>query len=252
MRNRACKTLFTAVALLSSAGHGRAQCPFGWLPGEEFGIRGTPPFVDALTVHNGELVAGGTFSTAGDIGVNKIARWNGTNWARLGNGIPGLNRHVDALAVFNGELIAAGRFSQAGTVSAANIAKWDGTSWAPLGSGTAGGGTYFGVEALTIFKGELIGGGHFTFAGGVNANNIARWNGTNWAALGDGIGQLGGSDWVVALAIYNDELIAGGRFTSAGSGPASRIARWDGTTWAPLGSGVNVDGVFALTIFEDQ
>jgi hypothetical protein len=35
-----------------------------------------------------------------------------------------------------------------------------------------------------------------------------------------------GGGYVYALAIYNDELIAGGRFTSAGGQPANHIARW--------------------------
>ena len=36
-----------------------------------------------------------------------------------------------------------------------------------------------------------------------------------------------------------DALYAGGLFTSAGGAAADRVARWDGTTWAALGGGVN-------------
>ena len=39
------------------------------------------------------------------------------------------------------------------------------------------------------------------------------------------------------------DVYVGGRFTMAGGVPASRIARWDGTTWHALGSGVNDDVV---------
>ncbi|MFN9275179.1 MAG: hypothetical protein ACK6D2_05535, partial [Planctomycetota bacterium] len=36
----------------------------------------------------------------------------------------------------------------------------------------------------------------------------------------------------------NGDLVAGGAFTIAGGNPASRIARWDGSAWWPLGAGV--------------
>ena len=48
-------------------------------------------------------------------------------------------------------------------------------------------------------------GGNFNFAGEVFANNIAKWDGANWSALGSGI-----SSSVYALTVYDGELIAGG------------------------------------------
>ncbi len=36
----------------------------------------------------------------------------------------------------------------------------------------------------------------------------------------------------------------------AGGAPASYIAKWDGATWMPLGSGLN-DSVYALGVFTD-
>jgi hypothetical protein len=60
---------------------------------------------------------------------------------------------------------------------------------------------------------------------------------------------------VNALTVFNDgtgsALYAGGAFTSAGgvTGTA-RIAKWNGTTWSPLGTGVS-GSVRALTGFND-
>ena len=34
--------------------------------------------VEALTVFNGELIAGGIFTTAGSASANRIARWDGS------------------------------------------------------------------------------------------------------------------------------------------------------------------------------
>ena len=40
--------------------------------------------VSALTVYNGELIAGGDFTTAGGVTCNYIARWNGSDLAAAG------------------------------------------------------------------------------------------------------------------------------------------------------------------------
>ena len=43
---------------------------------------------------------------------------------------------------------------------------------------------------------------------------------------------------VVALALAGQELFVGGRFLLAGGQPANCVARWDGTNWHSLGSGL--------------
>jgi len=198
-----------------------------------------PGDVHALTVYNGELIAGGYFDTAGGVPSNSIARWNGTTWQPLGSGM--IYDEVYALTVYNGELIAGGSFSTAGGVPANSIARWNGTSWQPLGNGVNG-----DVYALSVYEGELIVGGAFYTAGTLSASNIARWNGTSWQPLGNGVN--GNRSFVYALSVYEGELIVGGWFNTAGTLSASNIARWNGTSWQPLGNGVNSD-VYALSVY---
>ena len=45
-------------------------------------------------------------------------------------------------------------------------------------------------------------------------------------------------------------LYVGGDFTTAGGVAANHIAKWDGSSWSPLGSGMNFV-VRALTVFDD-
>jgi hypothetical protein len=89
---------------------------------------------------------------------------------------------------------------------------------------------------------DLYAGGGFTTAGGVAANYIAKWDGSNWSPLGSGMDAYGG---VYALAISGSDLYAGGEFTTAGGSPATNIAKWNGNSWSPLGSGMNAY-VYAL------
>lgn len=44
---------------------------------------------------------------------------------------------------------------------------------------------------------------------------------------------------VYAIAVSGSDVYAGGVFVEAGGVPANRIARWDGSSWHALGSGVN-------------
>jgi hypothetical protein len=46
-------------------------------------------------------------------------------------------------------------------------------------------------------------------------------------------------------------LIAGGGFASAGGVACNCIARWDGSAWQPLGSGMNNE-VYALTVYNGE
>jgi hypothetical protein len=81
--------------------------------------------VHALSVYNGELIAGGWFFQAGGVTVNLIARWNGTAWAALsGPSGTGVNDTVAALSPYNGELIAGGGFTIAGGIPSFRIGRY--------------------------------------------------------------------------------------------------------------------------------
>jgi hypothetical protein len=90
------------------------------------------------------------------------------------------------------------------------------------------------VQKIAVSGSDVYAGGWFTTAGGEPANYIAKWDGTNWSALGSGM-----NNYVYALAIAGSEIYASGYFTTAGEVPANYIAKWDGANWSALGSGLN-------------
>ena len=207
--------------------------------------------VFALAVSGGTVYAGGEFTTAGGNPANSIAQWNGTNWSPLGSGISGGYEYgpiVYALAVSGSTVYAGGYFATAGGIKATNIAQWNGSSWSALGSGISSEDPDYyipWVSALAVSGGTLYAGGVFTTAGGSAANNIAKWNGSSWSALGSGMsgaGSDGEGPWVEALAVSGGTLYAGGDFTTAGGNPANYIAQWNGSSWSPLGSGITGAG----------
>jgi trimeric autotransporter adhesin len=200
--------------------------------------------VHALCVYNGEVIIAGQFTTAGGAPANRIARWNGSIWQPLGQGLDGV---VYTLAVYNGELIAGGSFSASAGVPMPYVARWNGSVWQSLPNGPDA-----NVGALCIHNGLLIAGGGFTSVGGQPAGRVASWDGTTWQPLGAGAGGISPGG-VGELVSWNGKIIAGGWFATAGGIPAQGIASWDGSTWSPVGSGAlgpyPFDSVDALGVF---
>ncbi|MCW5551522.1 MAG: hypothetical protein KIS67_05070 [Verrucomicrobiae bacterium] len=194
--------------------------------------------VSALAVYNGELYAGGYFENAGGHPASYIARWNGDTWNAVGAGTDGF---VGVLAVAGGNLYAGGEFTSAGGSPAKYLAKWNGSSWSQVGSGLDDLPVGYGfVAALAASGGDLYVGGAFATTGGNPATNIAKWNGSDWSAVGNGTGfhdELDENPGVLALAVSGSQVVAGGRFTSVDGVSANGVARWDGSSWSALGSG---------------
>jgi hypothetical protein len=215
------------------------------------------------------LVARGTFALAGVGRVNGIAAWDGVAWRPLADGFtpipPASAVPEGALATWDPDgngpqparLIAGGGFSHAGSTLVNGIAQWNGSAWLPLGTGVVNGAVSGEVRAIASWDPDgagpvlprLIAGGVFTSASGTPASNIAWWDGQSWRALGAGMNGA-----VHALTTWDpdgpgplgEQLIAGGAFSTAGGVTANRLARWDGSTWQPLSSGLTFGTTGAL------
>jgi len=191
----------------------------------------------ALTTFDGRVIAGGSFANAGGAPANGVAAWDEAtgSWSALGDGIFGSVRALLVADDGSGSaLYAGGEFDKAGSTAASGVARWNGTTWTALGSGLCCG----GVSALALYDGAIHAGGTIDSTGDEPVNGIARWNRVTetWSSLGDGV--VGGRPTnVLALAVWNGELVAGGDFQRAGSVTTSHLARWNGSTWSDFGAG---------------
>jgi hypothetical protein len=185
------------------------------------------------------LYAAGDFTNAGGIAVANIARWDGTDWSALGGGLSNgdFAAWAWALAVNGTNLYAGGFFTEAGGVTANCIARWNGANWSALGSGVDDRDYLPQVTALAVSGSDLYVGGAFTQAGNGSAAHVARWNGANWSAVGDGVDRYFGDIPVTALAVSGTRLIVGGRFVSASGVSANKLAEWNGGSWTELAGG---------------
>jgi hypothetical protein len=180
--------------------------------------------VFTMVHYNGELYIGGNFNQPD--GLNNIARWDGQNWNSVGNGFVGGLADVVDMEVYHGELYAAGTFTYDNGANPGNyIARWDGQQWHDVGGGVIGiNGTGNGqIHDLCVFNNELYAGGVFRYAGGIAAEYIAKWDGTQWCSLGSDLDAP-----VSCLDIHNSELYVGGGFGSIDGDSIQFIAKWIG------------------------
>ena len=133
------------------------------------------------------------------------------NWATTYAPFSAGVRH---LAAANGELVADG--------STENISRWNGSSWQSMAGGMNG-----KVLALTAYNGAVVAGGDFT----APYSHIAWWDGSRWHSVGSG---MNGS--VNQFTEFDGDLVAAGSFTTAGGNACPYIARWNLSTWQPLGN----------------
>jgi len=220
-------------------------------------------------------------SSGGNMAASTIVRWTppsgpiavpplllepGTSchprWLTAFGGIPGTSDTVHALAVFDDgdgpALYAAGQFTAAGGAPANHVARWDGERWEALGAGMDSDWVLSTtVCALAVYDDgtgpSLYAAGRFDRADGLTVNHIARWNGSSWTAVGGGIHFDG---LVNVLAVYDDgsgeQLYAGGSFAGAGGVTSNHIARWNGSSWASVGGGIDPFAeVRALAVYDD-
>jgi trimeric autotransporter adhesin len=250
-------SVFLQLALVASAlfASATAQC-VDWTPG--YHLRGVDGNVYASAVfddgsgHGPELYVGGDFQAAGDVAARHIARWNGTRWAAVGDGIEGA---VYSLLVWNdgsGEKLWAGSYLLP-THSVSNVlASWNGSTWTPAASGAMAYGPLYALASYDDGSGPaLYIGTRITTITGVTLPNeqaLARYDGATWSMVGGGLTSNGFYVTAVqALHVYDDgsgpRLFAGGGgLRTVLTGASGPVWSWDGSTWSASSAGYYVSG----------
>ena len=222
-----------AAGQFMKAGNTTLQGIARWVGAEQTWKKIAPGFnitPTDFTSYRGDLIAGGSFGSAGNVEATGVARWDGQDWHAMGSGIKdgALVGSIRNLGVFEDQLIVGGHFTSAGGVTVQNIAAWDGDTqtWSNVGGGVSGGALPY-VRAQAVFNGDLIAGGNFNLAGGVPVFNVARWDGSQWHAMGAGTGVI------ESMAEFQGSL-----YVSVSTG-SNGMQRWDGSAWHAVPNGPN-------------
>lgn len=234
---------------IDGSGTPRRYAPEPGLPGDE--VRAILALADSILV-------GGSF------------RANGTspqNFARWSLFSPGWSAHEAGTVNGAVNTLAAGEFTMDGVpdVFGGGLMTQGGiggpTAPFPLQNGFFINGAtrtmnapavngFFGIEGQVLASAVplvpwdhtnyLFIGGEFTRAGGISNNRVAPWHGNHWHFMAQGVNGP-----VRALAMFDDgsgngpELYVAGEFTSASGLNTPYLAKWDGTEWAPVLSGLD-------------
>jgi trimeric autotransporter adhesin len=157
--------------------------------------------VSGIAVHGTDVFIGGGFTKAGGVNMpggthlGNVAQWDGSAWVIPGTG---LNGTIDGMAVVGDDVYAFGEFATCG-----GFAKFDGSDWVTIGGGTSN-----NVRAIAVQGPDFYIAGDFTHVGpypdGFDVNHVARWDGSGWSALGDGLTTANNA--LAAIAVYKNKI----------------------------------------------
>lgn len=194
--------------------------------------------IEELVFANGKMYGLAALGGHGALVYDPNAYWS---WGEVvSGGLYTLGTNGQAIAEYQDRIIV-------GCWSAPYIREESDDDWVELGGGLDG-----GVYDLELFGDDLIACGSFDFSGPTVLNGVAKWDGANWLPLGEGL--TGGT--VIDLVVFNNQLIAIGKFTQSGAGNTNcrYVAMWDGTSWNDLGGGLvgGNNGALKAIVFENQ
>jgi len=252
---QAAQALFRSLLLLlccTLSAPALAQCAEGWasLANDAPG----PGTVRAsIALPNGDIIFGGSFSTAGGIPASNIVRYTPSSgrWAPLGSGI---NNIVYSLAALpNGDIVAGGFFGQAGGVTANHLARYNPSTgvWSSLGGGLNG-----QVTALAVLpSGDIVVGGDFTALSirpglpATSVGRLARLNPTTQEYSALVANGLLNAQVNALVVLPSGEVIVGGNFTPNGTSTfVNGLARYAPSSGTISGIGFGQPQVSSLAL----
>lgn len=208
----------------------QAPCTLAWQPGDGIpGLDGTAYAManwdpDGAGPQPEMVVVGGSFAVAGDVMASNIALYDPglQRWSALGGGVPQMVVSIRVRS--NGQLVVGSNLG---------VHEWNGTAWQALGptfNGQVG-------HLAELANGDLVAGGTFGAIGGSQVFALARWDGSQWQAMGDPSMPFSAGTIQGMGVLPNGDLVVGGLFDQIGGVACSHVAKWNGATWQPLGSG---------------
>jgi hypothetical protein len=183
---------------------------------------------------DGNLYAGGNFSSINGVEANRIAMWNGREWLPLGLGLGEIPApvipHVQAIATSGTNVFAGGTFITAGGQEAWHLAKWDGFEWSGFGR------VVDNVSALFADGDDLYVAAGFNFGNGPTGSTLYRWDGNSWHRVGADDEFKGG---ILSMVKMNGDLFVAGSSIRVNNVDVGNSARGDGVSWSSLGAGTD-------------
>ena len=204
-------------------------------------VNGVAGMVNSLTtMSDGTMIAGGAFSFAGRTAADRLAAWNGTEWAPILGGLGGTVNDMKVLST--GTIAVAGTDLQSGDTYLGAVAFYQDNAW------QVPGGTPINGTALVVYEdaSDRIWLGGSLYDAAWSEKQLFVFEGGAWSPSGDfkfggPFGDFGGM--VGAIAEYAGKLVVAGQFNIVDGVTARHIVTEDGAGgWTELG-GVTKEGL---------
>ena len=165
--------------------------------------------IDQAAAYRGEIIVSGSFGSVNGVAATNIARWDGTNWHSLAEGLPGV---VTNIVVYQDQLFANGYFG---------AKRWNGSAWSDATLFVPQTGAQFSIRP--IFLREYMGGLVTVW----EQVSVARWTTDHWEPL---FSANSATNPLVDYMEVAGDRIAFGCYYSPGS-RFPNLALFDGTTY---------------------
>lgn len=169
--------------------------------------------------------------------IHFISEWKHSQFASLGLGV---NSQVHAMCKGpDGNIYIAGEFSKAGGLPARMLAQWNGKMWKAMD-----GFSYGRINSIAADSNHLYIAGIFNDIKGKEYHSIAQYTKGKWQPLAEGIQLLHYNPYsspianITAMSVHENDVYVIGNFDQAGKVLARNIAKWDGTSWSAIGTGI--------------
>ena len=228
------------------------------LPNQEadFGSEGC---VKAMTVYDGQLVVGGSFTLDTNADFDRIAQYDGNGWTDVGGGIHNdtvilYSRDVALLDTFNGYLLAGGNFKK---FELGGFIKYDGEVW-----------DYFlfaegHTTASYRYDNKLYFGGGYYYCDLSGVYPLAYMDSIGGHSIPSYIASDGSrpiDEGIHAIVHYDGSMYFGGKFDYIDRNPFDfpssaierrNITRWDGENFLDVGGGLDGD-VYCMAVYRGE
>lgn len=181
--------------------------------------------ISGLLAVGNKLYVSGSFVDASGSAFGPVAGWDGTNWSN----VPwNLGTKGDLMATDQTNLFIAKNMDDNHGSSRVQVAQWDGATLSPRGY------ELFGLRASALAAHGtnlyLAGSSRPSFVQG-----LFSWDGNSWQAM---VAPLPSWGFINAILPLRGNLYVAGSFQSVSGTTANSIAKWTGSSWLSLDSGV--------------
>ncbi len=186
--------------------------------------------IGSIATYKDGFVVSGLFGGTDGVESPNILYYNGSEWEPFG---PFPDPGIRSMVEFDGDLWVSGIYSRIRNLDGQTVIgpydlvmRWDGSKWVSSNTGIEG-----VPQKMIVYNEKLYGFGYLGTDVGVNVH-LRVWSGSAWAVVP---GQPNGE--IMDMVVHDGKLMIVGAFNQIGATQTMRIAQFDGTAWASVGSG---------------